>query len=273
MIKVSEEIMEETYSNLKDVLSNSTITISNELITTMLHSIGNTDSVLRDDLIYGTFHKWISNKQLERNQVNFILEVCNSNLLKGLGEKETDSVFKRSFSAIVCAAILNARYTVNDDMLRDLADNSLKVMVNEKDLRGYVENKGWAHSIAHTADLLDSIVHYSLFGRKILSSSINNMVEPLLKGNVFIDDEQERIAIPLTSILSLSETQTELNELFVWMTQKLELERNVAGLSFYRVRTNYMALLNAIYLNLLEKKVNTDISNNILAELFYIRNL
>ncbi|AIC92821.1 DUF2785 domain-containing protein [Shouchella lehensis] len=264
--------MKEPYLNLKDLLSNSTTTHSNELINNMLHSIGSTDPVLRDNLIYGTFHKWIRNKQLEHKQVNFILEVCNKNLLTGLGEKETDSVFKRSFSAIVCAAILNARYTVDDDLLKDLASNSLKVMVDEIDLRGYVENKGWAHSIAHTADLLDSIVQYSSIGRKILSSSITKVVEPLSKGIVFIDDEQERIAFPLTSIICLSKTQTELNELLAWMKQKLELERNVAGVSFYRIRTNYMALLNAIYLNLIEKKANTELSNNILTELLFIRN-
>ena len=81
----------------------------NELIPAMLYHIGSTDSILRDKLIYSSFAKWIiRDNALSHDQLRSILTVIldENHLLLGVGEKDTDTVFTRSFSVLLLPLLL-----------------------------------------------------------------------------------------------------------------------------------------------------------------------
>ena len=82
-------------------------------------------------------------------------------LAVGIGEDGTDTVFRRSFSALVLAECLERATSADRDrpasptttVLR-WGDRVAGWLVRERDLRGYVPGKGWAHALAHGADAL-----------------------------------------------------------------------------------------------------------------------
>ena len=61
----------------------------------MLKEIGNPDSYLRDNVIYGSFGKLIFSDQLNPEEIQVLLEtvVQEDYLFSGLGDYGTDSVF------------------------------------------------------------------------------------------------------------------------------------------------------------------------------------
>jgi hypothetical protein len=83
--------------------------------------------------------------------------VLASNAQRGLGDGPGDGIFLRSFSllalSVLAATDLKTPFLDQRgfDELFELAERSLS---RERDLRGYVEGKGWAHATAHGADLL-----------------------------------------------------------------------------------------------------------------------
>ena len=86
-------------------------------------------------------------------------------LAVGVGEDGTDTVFRRSFSALVLAVVLERATTLAtttgtglpDDTLLRWGDRIAGWLVRERDLRGFVLGKGWAHALAHGADALGAL--------------------------------------------------------------------------------------------------------------------
>ena len=142
------------------------------LIPAMLEHIGSTDSILRDTCIYGTFCKLILEKQLDKGLLEEMLEACLADemLFHGIGEAESDSVFTRSFTTLLIALILysdNESGFLSGEMIVEVKEKLLVYMEAEKDLRGFVPGKGWAHSIAHAADAFDELAkkRHNSFGK------------------------------------------------------------------------------------------------------------
>jgi hypothetical protein len=80
-----------------------------------------------------------------------------ANLAAGLGEPGTDTVFRRSFSALMLATIAaldHAAPFLDRAEFDRLLGAALAYLRDERDVRGFDATKGWMHSVAHTADLL-----------------------------------------------------------------------------------------------------------------------
>jgi len=75
----------------------------------MMENIGALDTELRDNLIYGTLSNWILNNRFTFEQLENLLNigVDMSHLFYKLYEKDEDAVFKRTFSVLVVAVIIN----------------------------------------------------------------------------------------------------------------------------------------------------------------------
>src|SRR6185436_18900045 len=80
-----------------------------------------------------------------------------SNLQDGLGTSGDDRVFKRSFSALclslVAASDRTAPFLEQAEFHR-FFDRILEYFEKEADLRGFDAQRGWMHTVAHTADVL-----------------------------------------------------------------------------------------------------------------------
>ncbi|MGE5592023.1 MAG: DUF2785 domain-containing protein, partial [Bacillota bacterium] len=122
--------------------------------------LGSPDPELRDDLAYMILGTWIERGHLSTEYMRQLTDRMLANLERGLGEPESDGVFRRSFSALILTELVlkDAEGPFwSPEEARRVMEGALSYLRQERDLRGYVPGKGWAHSVAHTADLLRAL--------------------------------------------------------------------------------------------------------------------
>lgn len=128
--------------------------LSNELI----DMLASADPEQRDDIAYSTLANWIyQQKLLDATALRPIVDRLLGNLTRGIGERDTDTVFGRSFSALVLSVVIardNVDPVLDAGAWRAIETAAFAYVVAEQDLRGYDPATGWMHSAAHTADLL-----------------------------------------------------------------------------------------------------------------------
>ena len=169
------------------------------LLKSMISHIGSTDSVLRDQLIYSSFCQLSLDNQIEHELYIELAKYCVSNdfLFCGIGEYETDTVFTRSFTSLLLAVILykdNKEDFLPQSMVDKIKEHMILYINAERDIRGYVPDKGWAHSIAHAADVFDELAK----SEKISQESAIDLLKSLwtiiyVHQSVYVHDEDERI--------------------------------------------------------------------------------
>jgi hypothetical protein len=118
------------------------------------------DPELRDTLAYTILDVWIRHAPLPDAQLLPLLPPLQHNLTAAIGESGTDSVFKRSFSALTLASFAERDLQqpfLSPAQYRDLLASALAYLRDERDTRGFDPTKGWIHSTAHTADLLAAL--------------------------------------------------------------------------------------------------------------------
>ena len=123
----------------------------------LLSFLGSTDPELRDDLAYTILVEWVERDLYTPDDLRQMIAGLSANLEIGIGEIGTDSVFLRAFSILALALIVyydNKKSFLNPEEIEAILDQGLQYLAAEKDPRGYVSVKGWAHALAHTADLL-----------------------------------------------------------------------------------------------------------------------
>ncbi|MDF4740650.1 DUF2785 domain-containing protein, partial [Vibrio parahaemolyticus] len=129
----------------------------------MLKHIGDTDSYLRDKLIYSTFYHLIKKEYISHTQLQKLLleSIGEKYLLYEIHSADEDAVFTRAFTTLLIALIIDAdtnhNFLSQNDIL-NVKDQLILYMNNEHDFRGYVQDHGWAHSIAHASDTFEALV-------------------------------------------------------------------------------------------------------------------
>jgi hypothetical protein len=172
----------------------------------MMQNIGSIDPVLRDELIYHTFHQWTINGVLSTDQMRHILYLCldDEHLFYKIGEKNTDSVFTRTFSVLLIPLAFYVDSKVkflSENEVNNVKDKVIQYLKSENDVRGYVMGKGWAHSTAHAADALEDIAKSEYIGHDALLEIL-----AAIKGKICIDhytyinNEDERMAVATLSV-------------------------------------------------------------------------
>src|SRR5690606_25457118 len=111
----------------------------------------------------------------------------------------------RSFTTLLIALVL---YSDNESpfLTADAVDEVKRKMVDymeaEKDLRGFVAGKGWAHSIAHAADVFDELAKSRYADQKMYAELLDALwKKALVPDSVYIHDEEERILIPILEMV------------------------------------------------------------------------
>lgn len=239
------------------------------LVEGMLTHIGDVDEILRDNLIYTTFATWIlDHQQLTPEQMEAILmKVLGENhLFYGLGETETDSVFTRSFSVLLLPLILIAHRRnpfLEPEMIIKAKTTLMAYAPAEKDRRGYVPGKGWAHAIAHTADALDDLAQCQeldeadLLDLLALIGDLSR--EPRL---AYAHAEEERLIIPVIAIinrniLSLTQLRDWIRSFAPPILAVTEIPEKLV------IRTNAKAFLQSLYFQFRWKALNALLTKSI----------
>jgi hypothetical protein len=167
---------------------------------------GSPDPELRDAFAATVIEQWIDEKKLlTPAELRQLLPGWTANLKPGLGESGTDSVLRRSYSALALsnlAAFDPGKPFLTRTEFADLLAAALDYLSREKDVRGYDLKKGWLHSAAHTADLLAALGGSRYLKpadqARILAAIAAKMDNP---GGVFTYGEDERLAQAVLSLV------------------------------------------------------------------------
>jgi len=177
----------------------------------LMTNLGSPDSDLREcslDVLW----TWISRPYYSDSELLNIAQQMASNMTAGLGEKGSDSVFLRAFSTLILAATLEVdidRYEKSqpplftEDHIHSWLEITFKLLREEKDLRGYVEDKGWVHCTAHTGDLLGDFAVHPCLGKHELEEILNTLQVRITTPveQVFVHNEEERLSGVVMNIL------------------------------------------------------------------------
>lgn len=177
------------------------------LVRELSAALGSTDAELRDDIAYSVLTQWLYVKRLmPRALRDELLAEWTKNLRHGIGDRRTDSVLRRSFSALMLAvavALDNEAAYLDRKEYEALLSAAMEYLRAEQDTRGFDVDKGWVHSVAHTADLLKFLGrsrHLERSEQAVILSGIAAKVAQL--DHVLVHGEDERLARAVVSIVS-----------------------------------------------------------------------
>ena len=223
------------------------------IFTYMLENVGTTDSELRDEIIYRLLVKLLSGNHLTTAQMERATEelISDRYLFNSIGEKDTDTVFIRSFAALWLTGIfwVDKEQPFMNSELRSLAiEKCVHYLYKENDVRGYTAN-GWAHAIAHGADLYRMIATHPSVEQRLIPVILGGLSTCFFKGGVYVDDEDERL---VTIVTALVENDYPEEVLLEWVEQIFDrLDREVAEFgqspSFLHSRTNILQFMKTLY--------------------------
>ena len=163
------------------------------------------DPELRDDLAYSILARWIYRGVLDQADSDQAYRRVASESERWSGETGTNSVLKRSFSAI-CLASMARRETTTPFMgaerYHELVADGTRYLQAERDLRGYDAKLHWIHATAHTADLLAGLADSPQLSREEAAGILSAISARLATApDVFTQGEQDRLAAAVVTVI------------------------------------------------------------------------
>lgn len=176
-----------------------------ELTTELTIMLGSTDPTRRDETAYQILATWLG-RGVYDDLLAGVGDGMAAGLEVGLGEIGTDTVFRRSFSALILAECLARNNTIDvlpPDKVLHWGDRLAGWFVREKDLRGLVEGKGWAHAVAHGADAIGVLGQTLSLGVNELTVLLDVLADRTLAetDQRLVHGEPDRLALATLSIL------------------------------------------------------------------------
>jgi hypothetical protein len=177
----------------------------NDLTAELTRMLGDTDPETRDGTAYPTLATWVA-RGVYDDLLSGLGDGMAAGLGVGLGEKESDSVFRRSFSALIldcCIDRDNQRPLVAGAKILEWGDRLATWLLRERDLRGYVPGKGWAHAVAHGADGLGTLARSPHVAANELTVVLDVIADRVLLpvDRLFTNGEPDRLAAATMAVL------------------------------------------------------------------------
>ncbi len=220
-------------------------------LTTML---GDPDPSVRDGIAYPTLATWVGSGVYDE-LLQGLGDGMTAGLDVGLGEDGTDTVFRRSYSALILGACIerdNEAHLVPPDTVIRWGDWLASWLVRERDLRGFVPGKGWAHAIAHGADAMGPLAESRAIGRLeliVLMDVIGDRVVCPTRYR-FLSEEDDRLAAATMRILRRDEIGLDVFE--PWVARLAGHAQPVASKDEdpFQAAGNAQSFLRALHLQL-----------------------
>ncbi len=227
------------------------------LIDELVGYLASPDPQLRDEFGFSILAAWISSGTLTEHQRATLISTCRRNMFTDIGQVPGDSVFGRSFSVLVLAAIVNRESAVPlipAADINDLLDQMLLYAHTEKDLRGHIAGKGWAHSVAHTADALGNLAANPHIARPGLQRILEAISDRLTAPNSPVFQHHEASRLARAAKVAILREQLSHEQLLTWVkdilvtlgsTSQTDLESGDVG-----KRVNCESFMASLYLQL-----------------------
>lgn len=203
-----------------------------EITKTLFGYLGSTDPELRDDIAYTVYANFLKCEMYSKEEVRAHVDVLLSNLEEEIGETESDSVFLRAFSILFLAEIVhndNKKPLLDEDVVRSILAKGLWYLDAEKDPRGHVPVKGWAHALAHTADLMLVLGRNRQTMKEDLEKILQGISNKLVHSTnwIYIHGEDERLANAVMAVFARDLVSEDF--LKEWLKSFLEPEKSWNG--------------------------------------------
>ncbi|MGI5853415.1 MAG: DUF2785 domain-containing protein [Bacillota bacterium] len=221
--------------------------------------IGSPDPVLRDELILDAFYVIINDDLLSPDELRQLLDIIidDQHLLCGLGESDTDTVYARTFSMLITGLLIEAdcrQHFMDENTVLALKDLLIRQISMEQDLRGHTGAKGWAHSVAHSADTINCLIKHPLISadpqyiREILHVILQKICTHKM---TYIFNEDERTVAPVLTALENGHCAELVTGELAMMVEAVRAAKNQLTLAEHWVmRTNVKNFLNSLYAHL-----------------------
>lgn len=158
---------------------------------------------IRDGIAYPLLSAWLSAGAFDET-LAAIGDGVVPGLSRHLGNDGDDSVYRRSYSALVLAHIIgrdNDCELLTPEIVLRWGDAASSWFTRERDHRGRVN--GWAHSIAHGADVLTACASSRHFGDEELTVLLDVIADRLIEPTHYVwhAAEADRLAFAATAVL------------------------------------------------------------------------
>ncbi|ATP42427.1 hypothetical protein CSE16_10545 [Solibacillus sp. R5-41] len=218
-------------------------------------NVGHIESTIRDQQNYRLFIQLLSENIIPapiiHHYVNYLS--ADNGLLFELNDTDTSTVIQRSFSALFLTAIVNADRQLGiltKEEVEQLTTAAIELFSKEQDFRSYIdEMTGWAHSIAHTADLICALISHPYFNIRFTSHILQAIRTNLWKGYVFQDDEEERFVKIVEALIAKGIEEALFIEWVEQLFDRLEMVAYEQGYnaSWFKARTNILNMMKTLY--------------------------
>ena len=231
----------------------------------LLANLSSTDEELRDELSYMFLASGIIDRhKLTVHQVAEFLHLVldKDHLFYHIGETGTDSIFMRSFSSLIVAGIIytDSRNPALSAQDIHLAKDALLLYARqEKDWRGYVEGKGWAHAMAHLADALDECAQHQSMSAEDRQNILKNLRTLIKLPEPLYHEEDMRLATVAYHIIACKQVSDEF--LTSWIAN-CYVERD-SDVSVWMSASNAKNFLRSLYFLLFWDNMALNIADQI----------
>lgn len=244
--------------------------MASDYLDLMLKYIGDPDPELRDDLIYLTFAYWIQEKKFFNNEdLCDLLNVLISEnyLFYNIGSEKDDSILRRSFSVLSINPILCAHLDnpfLDTDMILKIKNSLIRYLKEEKDLRGYDNEKGWMHALAHTSDGFNALLECEGITEEICKEILFSIKGKLLEGSYLFSAEEDERLVTVIYYNIIEDKLLSDSYICSWLkglNKVLEIEDKIIR---FKAKVNTKNLIRSLYFRMLHLTNNIEISNTIL---------
>jgi len=229
-----------------------------ELAVGLLDCLAHPDPTLRDGIAFEAYYTWMRAKSLPPAT----LREVDASLQDALRDLSPDAAgFRKPFSALVLAEVARTdriESWMTDEERDDVVRTAVDYVSAVRDYRGFNEEEGWRHGVAHGADLLMQLALNPALTRAQLDAildAVGSQIAP--PGDVFYRyGESERLMRPVLFVAARG-LHTEA-EWTTWLARVAspapladwrEAFKSQEGLA---KKHNTSAFLQALYLNVAE---------------------
>jgi hypothetical protein len=211
--------------------------------------IGDADPTIRDNLVYPYIEHVINSGLLKPEEIKEISTTCLENITIKC-RKFDDSIFCRTFSMLVIAAIINYHRKNPVFSLPELEGMFNRVIdsyQSDFDVRGYINKKGWAHGAAHGADaLLQFAMLREANAEMLLKILFALQKKATISYYGYIHNEDDRMA--RVAVAVLKRRQISDSKVFSWL-QRFRMKKEKSYSNIIR-KNNIRSFLSCLYFRL-----------------------
>ena len=177
-------------------------------------------------------------------------------------------MFNRAFTVLIIRIIVsyhvNTEEFLTEEEVTKVYKDVIKYMRSEKDTRGYVKEKGWAHAVAHGADALRGLALCNTIQRQELQEILEVIKEKVcITTSVYTHMESERMVTAVVNVIRRDLLTEE--EIINWVKSFESIERPASlgdPIANYFLE-NTLRFLRALYFRMKYKSMSANIIEEI----------